>query len=166
MLLGAANLLEEERVDLYDFLKSIHILAAVIWVGGGFALQFMATRIDQSRDEAQMAAFAANAEWIGMRLFMPASIVVLISGIWAVNEGGWGFTDFWVLWGFFGIIVSVIVGAAFLGPESGRIGKLVAERGMDDPEVVQRRSRIFLISRIELAVLISVVLVMASKPGL
>jgi uncharacterized membrane protein len=153
-------------VDLYDLLKSIHVLAAVIWVGGGFVLQFFASRVDRAGDQVQMANFGENAEWLGTRIFMPASIIVLLSGIWAVSEGGWSYTDFWTLWGFFGVLASAVIGAAYLGPESGRLAKLIAERGQDDPEVAQRRSRIFLVSRIELLVLLSVVVVMTIKPGL
>lgn len=152
-------------MDMYDWLKSIHVLSAVIWVGGAFTLQFLATRIDAAGDQAQMASFASNAEWFGKRIFMPASIIVLISGIWAVDEGGWSFGDFWVLWGLIGIAFSAIVGAAFLGPESGRIGKIVAERGVDDPEAVARRRRIFVVSRIELVILLTIVFVMVTKPG-
>ncbi len=95
---------------------------------------------------------------------MPASIVVLAAGIWMVATSGWNFTDLWIILGLIGIAFSATVGAAFLGPESGRIGQLSAERGDDDPEVQRRINRIFLVSRVELVLLISVVLVMALKP--
>jgi hypothetical protein len=57
------------------------------------------------------------------------------------------------------------VGAIYLGPESGRIGKLVAERGPEDGEVRTRMDRVLLVSRIELVVLVSVVFAMTTKPG-
>ena len=63
------------------------------------------------------------------------------------------------------IALSIVTGAGFLGPESGRIAKLMDERGDDDAEVRGRINRLFLVSRIELVLLISVVLVMALKPG-
>ena len=61
---------------------------------------------------------------------------------------------------------SFIVGAGYLGPESGRLSKLVEERGPEDPEYLRRVSRIFLVSRIELVLLILAVLDMTIKPGL
>jgi uncharacterized membrane protein len=152
-------------VDLYEALKSIHVLAAVIWVGGAVAVQFFAAKAQAAADPARMATFAKDAEWVGQRVFMPASLVVLAAGIWAVIEGSWSWGDVWILWGLAGAAFSAIVGATFLGPESGRIGALINERGASDPEVQQRISRIFLISRIEMAILLSVVVVMVIKPG-
>jgi uncharacterized membrane protein len=152
-------------MDLYEALKSIHVLAAVIWVGGAFTLQFLGTRALASRDPQQIASFGQSAEWIGMRVFMPASLVVLVFGIWAVFEGSWSFADFWILWGLLGVAFSAIVGTAYLGPESARVGALADKRGTDDPEVVRRRDRLVLVSRIELAILLTVVFVMVTKPG-
>jgi hypothetical protein len=54
----------------------------------------------------------------------------------------------------------------YLGPESGRLSKLAADRSPDDPEYQRRIRRIFLISRIELLALILVVVDMTVKPGL
>ena len=59
----------------------------------------------------------------------------------------------------------MITGAGFLGPESARLGKLSAERDPADPEIQQRIKRIFLVSRIDLVVLIVVVADMVFKPG-
>ena len=73
--------------------------------------------------------------------------------------------DEWVVWGLIVIGLSIITGAGFLGPESGRIGALMDERGSDDAEVQRRIGRLFVVSRVELVLLISVVLVMALKPG-
>jgi hypothetical protein len=96
---------------------------------------------------------------------MPASLIVLVFGVWAVFEGSWSWGDFWILWGLAGIVFSAIVGATFLGPESAKIGALSAQRGAEDSEVVRRRDRLVLVSRIELVILLSVVLVMVAKPG-
>ena len=61
---------------------------------------------------------------------------------------------------------SFITGVAFLGPESGRIGKMLEEQGADDPEAQARIARILVVSRIELTLLVLIVLDMVSKPGL
>ncbi len=71
-------------------------------------------------------------------------------------------------WILFALIVfggSFVLGAGFIGPESGRIGKLIEAEGPTAPEVQRRIKRIFLVSRIELAFLILVVLDMVVKPG-
>jgi uncharacterized membrane protein len=152
-------------MDLYELLLAIHILAAVIWVGGATSLQVLAIRATGSGDPVRMATFAGEAEWVGMRIFMPSSIVVLLAGIALVLEGSWGFDQLWILLGLAGIAFSIVVGAAFLGPESGRIKGLMEARGPEDTEVRDRIARIFMISRIELGVLLLIVLDMTIKPG-
>ena len=60
---------------------------------------------------------------------------------------------------------SFIAGAAFLGPESGRLAKLTAEKGAEDPDVQRRIRRVVMVSRIELVLLIAIVFDMVVKPG-
>jgi hypothetical protein len=57
-----------------------------------------------------------------------------------------------------------IVGAGFLGPESGRIGKIIEREGLESPEAQWRIARILLISRAELVILLTVVVNMVVKP--
>ncbi len=152
-------------MDLYETLKTIHVLAAVIWVGGAAALQVLATRLARANEPERLGAFGKDAEFVGMRVFMPASLVVLAAGIWMVVDSGWAFTDLWIILGLIGIAFSAIVGAAFLSPEAGRIGKLIEERGPADAEVISRLNRIFVVSRVELVILLLIVINMVVKPG-
>ena len=73
--------------------------------------------------------------------------------------------EFWTTYGLVIIGVSIVTGAGFLGPESGRIGKLIDSKGDDDDEVPRRMRRLLWVSRAELALLVSAVLVMTLKPG-
>ena len=60
---------------------------------------------------------------------------------------------------------TTVLGAAFIGPEAGRLGRAAEQRGLEDPEVQRRIKRIFMISRIDLAVILLVVVDMVFKPG-
>jgi hypothetical protein len=82
-----------------------------------------------------------------------------------VVDSGWAFTDLWIILGLIGIAFSAIVGATYLGPESGRIGVLIEERGPADAEVVSRLNRLFMVSRVELVILLLIVINMVVKPG-
>ena len=148
---------------LDDWLVAIHILSAVIWVGGSFTMQLFAIRA-QGHGPQAMAVFSKDTEIIGQRTFLPASLILLGTGIWLVSRDVFTLDD-WVVYGLIVIGISIVTGAGFLGPESGRLGKLIDERGGDDAEVQRRIKRMFLVSRIELVLLFSVVLVMALKPG-
>jgi uncharacterized membrane protein len=149
----------------YELLKTIHVLFAVIWVGGAATTQVFATRLSRANEPARMAAFAKDIEFVGTRVYTPASVIVLAAGIWMVADSGWDFTDLWIVFGLIGIAFSATVGAAFLGPESGRIGRLIEAKGPEDAEVTSRLNRIFLVSRVELVILLLIVVNMVVKPG-
>ncbi len=148
-----------------ELLKTIHVFFAVIWVGGAATTQVLATRLSRANEPVRLAAFAKDVEFVGTRIFTPSSVVVLGAGIWMVAISGWNFTDLWIVLGLIGIAFSATVGAAFLGPESGRIGKLIEAKGPDDAEVTARLRRIFLVSRVELVVLLLIVINMVVRPG-
>jgi uncharacterized membrane protein len=149
----------------YELLLFVHVLAAVVWVGGALSLQVLAIRAERSPDAGRVANFATEAEWVGSRVFLPASLVLLLAGIGLTFEGDWGFTTPWVLLGLIAYGLSALTGSLFLGPESGRIGRMITEVGPQDPDVIARIKRIFVVSRIELAVLLLIVFDMTVKPG-
>jgi uncharacterized membrane protein len=150
-------------VTWYEFALWVHVFTAVIWVGGAIALQLLSFRILRANDPARLAGFAKDAEWVGLRVFMPASILLLVFGFVLVSEGNWDY-DFWVIFGLVVLGLSALTGMAFLGPESGRIGKLVEQHGVEYPEVQARIARILKISRVEAVLLVAVVFAMVVKP--
>ena len=150
-------------MTFYEFLVFVHVLMVVVWVGGDLAIQVLALRAKGAKEPARMAAFSADAEWIGLRVFMPASLLLVIFGIWAAIEGNWDFGQAWISIGFAAFLFSFFLGMAFLGPESGRIKALVEERGLDHPEVTRRTRRMLLFSRIQLLILIVAIWAMVTK---
>jgi uncharacterized membrane protein len=152
----------------YNALKFVHVLSAVIWVGGAATVQVYALLALRSADPVRVAAFASDTEFVGTRIFLPSSLILLVSGILTVRESGgaWGYGQGWVQFGLVVIALSILTGAAFLGPESGRIARATKAGGVESPEVQARIRRIFLVSRIELVLLIAVIFDMVVKPGM
>jgi uncharacterized membrane protein len=150
----------------YVILKSLHVLAAVTWVGGAIAVNVLGTRISKSNQPAVMARFAGEAEWVGTHVFLPSSLALLGLGIWMVATSAWNFSDLWVELGILGIVITVITGAGVIGPAAKKLGALIDERGGEDPEVQQQIARVLRISRIDLVVLVLVVVDMVVKPVL
>jgi hypothetical protein len=66
--------------------------------------------------------------------------------------------------GLAGYAFSFFLGLLFLGPESGRIAKLIETHGPVHEAVTGRIARILAVSRFELGVLFAVVLDMTVKP--
>ncbi|HEU4488346.1 MAG TPA: DUF2269 family protein [Actinomycetota bacterium] len=152
-------------MSLYTVLLFVHILGAIVWVGGSVSLQVLGMRVRSSSDPQRMAALAHDAEWMGIRLYMPASALVLLAGIALVISGSWSFGQLWILLGLAAFAFSFIMGATMVGPTAKKLGTRIASHGPDDSEAQALIQRIFLLSRIELAVLIFIVFDMATKPG-
>lgn len=152
----------------YNELKFVHVLAAVVWVGGAVTSQVYAVLAVRTNDPVKVAAFAGDTEFVGTRIFLPAALILLVSGVLTVRESGgaWDYSQGWVRFGLVVIALSILTGAGFLGPESGRIAKATKTGGVEAPEVQARIRRIFLVSRVELVLLLAVVFDMVVKPGL
>jgi len=148
----------------YTFFKSVHVIAAVIWVGGAFTIQAFAFRIMRSGDVRRQAEFAKDSEFVGMRIFIPVTWLLLLAAIGMMVNLHWSWGQNWVVLGLIAFAASFVVGAAFLGPESGRIAKVIEREGPESPDAHARIRRILLVSRCELVVLVTVIVNMVVKP--
>jgi len=151
-------------MTLYEFLLSFHILAAVVWIGGAVTMSILSVRVLRSSTAERIATFASDVEWIGQRVFMPASLTLILFAIGLMFEGNWSWGEFWIVIALVIYVASFAAGAGFFGPESGRISALVRVEGADSPDAQARIRRILMLSRLELVLLILAVLDMAVKP--
>ena len=73
----------------YSTWKALHVLMAIIWVGGGFFIQLLAFRILREGSGERIQKFAKDVELISMRTFIPASLVLIVLGFVLVHQGHW-----------------------------------------------------------------------------
>jgi uncharacterized membrane protein len=151
-------------VATYHAYLLLHVVAAVVWLGGGLTLTILGTRIAKQRDAARMVAFAKDAEWVGNHVFVPASLLVLLFGFLMIHEGPASFGQLWIQLALGLFAATFLTGALFLGPQAGKIAKLIGQLGEQAPEVQQQIRRVLLVSRLDLLTLYSVVVVMVAKP--
>jgi uncharacterized membrane protein len=148
----------------YTFFKSVHVITAVIWVGGAAMIQAYAFRILRTGDGRRQAEFAKDTEVVGMRVFIPASLILFLAAIGMMVNLDWSWNQNWIVLGVIAFGLSFALGAGFIGPESGRIAELIEKEGPDSPAVQARIRRILTISRCELVVLLTVIVNMVVKP--
>jgi uncharacterized membrane protein len=148
----------------YTFFKSVHVITAVIWVGGAAMIQAYAFRILGTGDGKRQADFAKDTEVIGMRVFIPASLILFLAAIAMMVNLDWSWSQNWIVLGVIAFGLSFALGAGFIGPESGRIAALIEKEGPYSPAVQARIRRILMISRCELVVLLIVIVNMVVKP--
>jgi uncharacterized membrane protein len=153
-------------VSWYEFLLFAHIAMATICVGGSAMIQFFALRIIKATDPMRMAEFGQDVEWVGTRVFIPASGLGVVSGILLVIESDfWGFGDEWIVIGLILFAITFLAGFLFFGPESGRLAKLAETEGPTSPVVQARMQRLIALSRADVMVLFLLIFDMAVKPS-
>ncbi len=154
-------------MQLYDWLLLGHILAAITWVGGAIAMQIVGARLYRAESPEAVAAFARTAEYLGTRLFMPASLAVLGFGIALVSVSeAWSIRQLWIILALVGIAISAIGGALFFGPQSKRIGEALRSEGPQSGRARALIRQIFVVGRVDVLILLLIVADMVLKPGL
>jgi uncharacterized membrane protein len=150
---------------LYDWLKFGHILMAIVWVGGAITMQLLASRVQRVGTRTQLVEMTGHIEFVATRLFIPASLILLVLGIWMVSLR-WSFGQTWVILGIAMFLYSFLSGSLYLSPQMRKVKTVVERKGPDSDEVAVLAGRIFLVSRIELVFLVLIVLDMVLKPFL
>jgi uncharacterized membrane protein len=152
---------------LYDILLFVHIVAAIVWLGGSVMINVFTTRADRAGAPEPLAALVRDVGWVGPHILAPTTLVLLAVGISmvAVNDA-WTIGQTWIILALVGFGLTFLTGILFFGPESGRIAKIIEERGPEDPELRRRVRRITVLSRLDTLVLFLIVADMVFKPGL
>ncbi len=153
-------------MTLQETVLFVHVVAAIVWVGGSFTAQIFGFRAAASGDPERVLGFVDDMKMIGMKVFNPAGIILLAAGIWLVIDiDAWEFSQAWISIAFTIVIIGAVLGAAFYGPQIAKVQAAAAERGPTDSEVTQRVARIMVVSRVEMVLLLVAVYAMIFKPG-
>ena len=150
--------------DWYALFKLVHVVGAVVWVGGGLTLTILAMRAERSSDPGEMATIARQAAFTGERVFAPVGLIVFLAGIGMVINLHWGWGTTWIVIGLVGYAITFLTGLLVLGPQAKRIGQLLETKGAEAAETQAAIQRILLLARIDMGVLLLVVADMVLKP--
>jgi len=149
-----------------DFLKLVHVVAAIVWVGGAFMLGLVFERAQRAKDGATVLGVTRIAQFVGKAVFNPAAIIALIAGIWLVIEvDAIEFSDAWISLGFLGIALGAGLGMAVYPKLLNRIQAGIADDGLLGNETLGALRTMRLVSSLEWLFLIIVVWAMVVKPG-
>ncbi len=150
---------------MYDFLLAVHILAAVLWVGGAGTAHVLARRAQRTADPTYRLLLVREINAIGNRLYAPLSLVLVIAGSFLVNEAGYEFSQLWITLGYSAWLVSFVLGIGFYSREQKRIDEVAEREGANSPAVSAGIRRTLAVNSVELLILALAVVDMAIKPG-
>jgi uncharacterized membrane protein len=150
-------------MTLFEILLFLHIVAAMVWVGGSILLGFVGARVQGTGDPDLRLRFSRAAGVVGPVIGVSAALV-LASGTWMVLESeAIELSQTWVWLGLALFVVSSIVGASFFGPASRKIERALEAGDVADAD---RRARTFnLVSRLDTLLLLVIVGLMVFQPG-
>ncbi|MDX1690180.1 MAG: DUF2269 family protein [Acidimicrobiia bacterium] len=148
---------------MYDWLLFIHIVAAMVWIGGSVLAGFFAMRAGQSRDPQRIRAFASDMVVAG-RIFSFAALVILVAGVlMVVTEDFWEWENTFIIIGFAGVLIGGALGGAFYTPQTEKvIEDIDADRHAEAGARLQRIGRV---AQVELVLLLVVVFSMVANWG-
>jgi uncharacterized membrane protein len=151
-------------VTTYTVLKTIHVLAAIIWLGGSLMLMVLGERARRHRDEpGRLAGTIQEISFVAPRTFIPASLVLVITGFWMVQNGGLPYNT-WVVLGIIGWGVTFLTGNLFLGPSSKKAAEALATSGPSDQLTLSSVDRLLLAVRVDELILVLIIIDMVIKP--
>ena len=148
----------------YELWLFLHLSAVIVWIGGATVAQIFGVLAQRSGDPAQSAAFGQSMGFIGPKIFAPASILVLISGVLLTEDGNWEWSETFVWLGIVLWAAVSFVAFAYLTRAMSRVGARLAAEG-PSPELGAEVRRLVLLGRVLTLVLFVIVLVMVVKPG-
>ena len=152
-------------MSLYEFLVIVHIVAASIWIGGGTLIAVIAARTWAVRGDAQVIELSRIGDFVGNRVFAPATLLLIITGVWAVTEGPWEFEQTWVTIGFTAWTLGFLIAIFWHRTEGSRIRQAVGSGGAASAGARRVATASLLVGVLELAILVVAVWAMVTKPG-
>lgn len=154
-----------ESDSWYLAFKAIHVVSAVLWIGGGAFLTFMAMATERADDPGRMVEIARQAEWGATRIFVPASFVVLAMGIAMTINGELDWGQFWLVFGLVAWAISTAIGIGYLTPRVKKLATLLEDHDPRDPQVQSVVTPLLLAARLDIALLLLIVVDMTVKPS-
>lgn len=148
----------------FEFWLFVHVLAAITWIGGAGAIQVFGILTKRAADPAKSAFFIRNVSWMVMRVFLPASVLVFISGVGLVKTSFWDWDETFVTAGIILWAAVSLVAFGFLGRAMSRAGSRLEAEG-PSPQLMLTIRNLVWTSRLLLGTLVVIVFLMTVKPG-
>lgn len=85
-------------MDVATILKFLHVVLAILWLGGGMCLILLGTFIGRAATPAAVMAVVRHVALYAPRVFIPCSVLVVVTGVALVLAAGWAW-EAWVVLG-------------------------------------------------------------------
>ena len=149
-------------MDIYPWLKSLHILLAVVAVGFNMSYAILIRRA--SAEPQHLAHVLRTVKFLDDRFANPAYALLLVVGLAMVWIGNWDITTFWILASLVLYVAAVVLGIAVYSPTlRGQIAALDAG-GPDSPAYRALTARGSIVGGVLGLLVVVIIVMMVVKP--
>jgi uncharacterized membrane protein len=150
---------------LYTILKFVHVVSMAIWFGGLITTLLINRMLVRAGDIAGIQSIGRLGAKFGTKIFLPAMIVTLITGIGLVQIGKLSFGATWIVWGIIGLVASFVFGGILTGGTARKLAQKAARGEIDAAGIAATQQRIYMYAMINMIILLSVIYAMVAKPS-
>jgi len=148
----------------YELWLFLHLSAVVVWIGGAVMGQVFGILTQRAKSPVESAAYGRNMAWAATRVFLPSSVVVILTGAALTEDGNWDWSEPFVLVGLLGGIAIAAAAFLYLTPRLGVVGGRIASEG-PTPANLADMNRLVWFARGLILALFVIVLMMVTKLG-
>lgn len=151
-------------MTLYEFLKFVHVLLAIVAVGFNASYGIWIARA--AKEPEHELHVLRGIKFLDDRIANPAYGLLLVVGLALVVVGDWDITTFWILTSLILYVITTVVAMALYSPALRRqISLLEAGRGKSD-EYAALSKKAGMLGGILALLVVSIVFLMVTKPTL
>jgi len=150
-------------MDWYPWLKTLHILFAIVAVG--LNISYGVWQVRAAREPEHTGYALRGIKFLDDRVANPSYAGLLIVGILLVLFGPWEFTQFWV---YGAIVLYLLMGTVaffFYSPTLKRQIEVYEASGAGAPEFTALSTRSRVVGIILAVIVVAIIVLMVVKPG-
>lgn len=150
-------------MSTYEGLLFLHVTSVAFWLGAELLVEILVHRAQRQGDPAAMRRLFD--EFIALDpILLPATLVVLATGLAMALDGPWSFGTTWIVIGLAGFAFIYLYGFGYLQPQVNRLRAMSEGEAAAGPEAQALMRRFFALWRVETTVLLLLIFDMTVKP--
>jgi uncharacterized membrane protein len=150
-------------MDLYPWLKALHVLLAIVAVG--FNMSYGIWQARAARDEQHMGYALRGIKFMDDRIANPAYVGLAVVGVILVLIGPYEFEQLWVAVSIGLYVLLVVVGLALYSPTLKRQIAAYEAAGAQTAEFAALTGRSRMLGAVLGVIVVAIIVLMVVKPG-
>jgi uncharacterized membrane protein len=149
---------------LYNVLKFVHILLAIIAIGFTSAFGLIIGRAAKAGGDGREMLYALRAIRLMVTIAHGCFVLLLLTGLWMIWEVGFPFSFKWIYWSLILFAIALGTGVFVMAPSVTRRIEILSSRGPSDPEFIALSKRAATLGPILSVIALIIIWLMVAKP--